>query len=238
MKKCKFCQSEIDEKAKVCPICKRTLGGKGCLTAFLIVVGVMIVLGIIGAIVGGGTQSTVATPMSKIAKLLDVTNEQATEISDILAQCGIEEISSVDKVQDLDNFKNYQITYKGTPISFTLDENMKVNSVYFIGNALYESGSVIAQISDYRITQDEKSDLIVYCKTAVEKILKSPSTAKFPWSFDEWKMKKNPNEIVIQCYVDSQNSFGATVRSEFQFILTSDGKTITSFIFDGNELMK
>lgn len=36
-KKCKYCQSEIDQKAKVCPVCKRTIKGHGCLVAILIV---------------------------------------------------------------------------------------------------------------------------------------------------------------------------------------------------------
>lgn len=35
-KKCKFCQSEIDKKAKVCPVCKRTLKGHGCLVSILV----------------------------------------------------------------------------------------------------------------------------------------------------------------------------------------------------------
>ncbi|MBS5166279.1 MAG: DUF3862 domain-containing protein [Butyricicoccus pullicaecorum] len=43
MKKCKFCQSEIDKKAKVCPVCKRTLKGHhGCLAgaiAFVLIIG-------------------------------------------------------------------------------------------------------------------------------------------------------------------------------------------------------
>lgn len=36
MKKCKYCQSEIDKKAKVCPVCKRSLKGHGCLIAILV----------------------------------------------------------------------------------------------------------------------------------------------------------------------------------------------------------
>lgn len=41
-KKCKHCQSEIDKKAKVCPVCKRAQKKVGCLTfivAFVIVIG-------------------------------------------------------------------------------------------------------------------------------------------------------------------------------------------------------
>lgn len=46
MKKCKHCQSEIDDKAKICPNCKKKQGGVG--KTILIVVGVIVALGIIG----------------------------------------------------------------------------------------------------------------------------------------------------------------------------------------------
>lgn len=42
MKKCKFCQTDIPQKAKVCPNCKRVVKSHGCLTvllAFIIVIG-------------------------------------------------------------------------------------------------------------------------------------------------------------------------------------------------------
>ena len=53
-KKCKYCQSDIPKKAKVCPVCKKKQGGRGCLIA----VGVVVALGIIGAVAGGGGSSS------------------------------------------------------------------------------------------------------------------------------------------------------------------------------------
>ena len=49
MKKCKYCQTEIDKKAKVCPNCKK----KQSHLVRWIILGVLAVI-IIGAIVGGG----------------------------------------------------------------------------------------------------------------------------------------------------------------------------------------
>ncbi len=46
MKKCKHCQSEIDDKAKICPNCKKKQGSIG--KTVLIIVGVIVALGIIG----------------------------------------------------------------------------------------------------------------------------------------------------------------------------------------------
>lgn len=46
MKKCKHCQTEIDDKAKICPNCKKKQGSVG--KTVLIVVGVIVALGVIG----------------------------------------------------------------------------------------------------------------------------------------------------------------------------------------------
>lgn len=53
----------------------------------------------------------------------------------------------------------------------------------------------------------------------ITSILKSPSTAKYPGSFfnplEGWEMGKKGNIISLKSYVDSQNSFGAMLRSNF-----------------------
>jgi hypothetical protein len=69
------------------------------------------------------------------------------------------------------------------------------------------------------------------------KHLKITFTAKFP-NILHWAFAKNPDRILVQAYVDSQNSFGATTRSEFQVTFTSDGNDVTSLIVDGVEYMK
>ena len=46
MKKCKHRQTEIDDKAKICPNCKKKQGGIG--KTVLIIIGVIVVIGIIG----------------------------------------------------------------------------------------------------------------------------------------------------------------------------------------------
>lgn len=86
------------------------------------------------------------------------------------------------------------------------------------------------------IVDNAKSDLQIACQKAVEAILKSPSTAKFP-NILKWNFWKQKDGIYVQSYVDADNSFGAETRSEFQFILDDD-YTIKSFIFDGEELIK
>ncbi|MFW2500382.1 hypothetical protein [Clostridium diolis] len=68
-----------------------------------------------------------------------------------------------------------------------------------------------------------QTNAITYSKMTVQDLLKSPSTAKFPSSafqgeeYKEFLLKDEPDNQTwyIQSYVDSQNSFGAIVRSKW-----------------------
>lgn len=54
MKKCKYCKTEIDDKAKICPNCKKKQGPKIGLIIFLIIIGIFI----IGLASGGDSEDT------------------------------------------------------------------------------------------------------------------------------------------------------------------------------------
>ena len=82
-----------------------------------------------------------------------------------------------------------------------------------------------------------------YCKDSIDKILKSPSSAEYPDSFlkplKDWNMTKVNNLITVSSYVDSQNSFGAMIRSNFviQIKMQDDGSgNITYIQFDGKTI--
>ena len=70
------------------------------------------------------------------------------------------------------------------------------------------------------ITSAERAQLQSIAKEVVLNYLKSPSTAEFPGSFfnpyEGWGFTKNDaNNFEVSGYVDSQNSFGAMLRSDF-----------------------
>lgn len=54
----------------------------------------------------------------------------------------------------------------------------------------------------------------IISQDCVKNKLKSPSTADFP--FSDYKSEVDSNNYIIQSYVDSQNGFGATIRSDWQ----------------------
>lgn len=67
-----------------------------------------------------------------------------------------------------------------------------------------------------------------YAEDFVEKQLKSPSTAKFPKVVekDSHITELGNNRYKINSWVDSQNSFGATIRTRFSCIIIFDGDMV------------
>jgi hypothetical protein len=55
MKKCKYCKSEIDEEAIVCPVCKRNQNQRRNINMIIIIIGIAFILFII-SLVGKDTE--------------------------------------------------------------------------------------------------------------------------------------------------------------------------------------
>ncbi len=208
---------------------------KGCLT-YLVAVILFLTFITLWAVLSENSPH-----QSKLEKVTGVNADQAEQIESILKKCDIERIDSIEADESLNDMnakdeKGYRISADGIDnIILYLKSSNKVNMIRYADNNLYAKGKVISTMSDYTFTVDEESTLQIKCQNAVKEVLKSPSTAKFP-NITKWGFSKDKGEITIQSYVDSQNSFGATIRSDFQFILSKNG-TIKSFIFDGEELI-
>lgn len=72
MKKCKYCQSEIDDKAKICPHCQKRQKGMGG----VILLGIIVVIIVIAIATSGGT-----TPTSSNNSGTKITKENYEKIS-------------------------------------------------------------------------------------------------------------------------------------------------------------
>lgn len=68
---------------------------------------------------------------------------------------------------------------------------------------------------------DDSSGAWVFMQGFVEKRLKSPSTASFPWftAISESVIPLGDDRYRVSSYVDAQNAFGATVRTQFTGII-------------------
>lgn len=218
--------------------------GHGCLTTFIILFFIFAFCTALFTGIKGNMDNPNKYNNSMTAKYIEVSSEESKLIDTILNDCGISKVQDIEHDELLDNAYGEGSTGYRIKINSNLDNIIMylnpddtVHSIKYAGYELYANNSIIATIQDYTFTSDEKSELMIKCQSKVEEILKSPSTAKFP-NILEWGFKKEKNIVIVQGYVDSQNGFGAEIRSKFQFIIDTDTNTIQSFIFDGQELIQ
>ena len=77
-----------------------------------------------------------------------------------------------------------------------------------------------AIIYGFRLTGPTKADAIADAQSHISELLISPSTAKFAWDSNVTRIGKNGYEV--NTHVDSQNAFGAEVRSKWVVLLEYD----------------
>lgn len=164
-----------------------------------------------------------------------VDEEESKKILEILEDSGVTHITEANfEKSDGEGIDVYELPVDYGTVYITLKDK-KLSDIKFEENYLYKKNKIVANVSDFVVTKKEKRNLITVYTEVVKKSLKSPSSAKFP-ADGKWFVWKQDGKTYIQAYVDADNSFGANLRSEFQFII-EDGKTI-SYIFDGKELLE
>lgn len=70
-------------------------------------------------------------------------------------------------------------------------------------------------------------DIWVYTQYVVKQHLKSPKSADFP-SINNATITRRSDSIIVQSYVDAENSFGANIRSNFTVVLSADAQKALS----------
>lgn len=216
----------------------KTKKGHGCL------IGIIVFIIFVGAITFGIIQ-TINHPelyeeKSKVEEAVGCSQEEADSIEDVLKKCDITDYQDVKADEGLNgawkkNDKGFRIEIQdGMEVLMWLNKNNKVIILKYGENMLYKKGKAKAKLTDYVLSSEEVTQWKVECQSQVKAMLKSPSSAKF----GGWKYGKNKKQIIVQGYVDAENSFGTEIRSQFQFKINRKTEAITSFIFDGQELMQ
>lgn len=157
---------------------------------------------------------------------------------------GFTELSSIEKVDDTLNYKINANEYElmVTEISDTDFRVIIPNSDY----VFYENGSVsmtFKDFSDRQIDINDRGAYYIMAQEIVKSGLKNPSSADFPsitFHSEDIAMQKKGDLVVVQSYVDAENSFGGTVRSNWtvQFMvidMDSFSCEPTYISIDGNE---
>ncbi|MEK5331561.1 hypothetical protein [Lysinibacillus sp. FSL W8-0992] len=214
---------------------------KGCL--IFIVAAIVVIIGTIILVsnMAKNPEKYNTAPKDKITRELNITSEQGGVVIKTLASVGINEDVTIKHDEVLDNAhfegeKGYRLSNRdASNIILYMNTDGSIYNIRYGDNDLYTKDKVISKLNEYIVTSMEKAQLQTRCEKALKSILKAPSTAKFAGGSD-WKIWKENGQTVVQSYVDSQNGFGAMIRSEFQFIIENDN--VVSLIMDGKEYMK
>lgn len=223
-------QSKVDKKKKI---------------AMWIGYAFLVFLGIIGQTAGNGTNGEKAAETKKETIVEEKNVNKAEEnIKTALKEIGIEKDYKIERDESLDglaeeNTKGYRVktefSQQGIPVYVNADET--VYSIRYADKDYYLKGKVIDNIKSDTMTRSEMYNYKNQLEERIKSILKSPATAKFP-NISDWNFSKKSNVVTIQSYVDSQNSFGALLRAEFKVQYDEKKGEFTSFVFDGEELIK
>lgn len=169
-------------------------------------------------------KETVTTAEDKevgaFTSISNLTNDEAKTIINDLKSVGVKEVEKVSVVgnqSDAVGGASFNISYKGYTVTLIVI-NKKTDSIYSGDITLFENGKVVNDINDYIFDTADEGKFIYYAEEYVKQCLISPSTAKFPGLVlerNEWKVSRKKDVVTINSYVDSQNGFGAMLRSNF-----------------------
>lgn len=167
------------------------------------------------------TDPKIDSNIKLIIDKIGLTNSEAEKVFDDLKSVGFTSISSIDVGvgTGIDDLQSYIVVCDGINAILTIEKRI----TYYIGSGsvdLYNNtkGGVLNQITDYTLTSIESTSFMMKAEDYVKKGLKSPSTAKFPgkiFEANEWSVGRKKDLVQVKSYVDSQNGFGAMIRSEF-----------------------
>jgi hypothetical protein len=105
---------------------------------------------------------------------------------------------------------------------------------------LVKDGEVIGNVQNNLVSEDQRIDVIAQSQFWVEQCLVSPSSAEYQ-RLSDWTILRDQSNyvIVVKSWVDAENSFGASLRNEFEihFEPTGDSFNVKSFIFNGEQII-
>jgi len=143
----------------------------------------------------------------------------------------VKEIGYFEKTDIGTGEKAFLMGYNEVSLTVSIGQNNDVSNITSGGFIFYQNGALNYTIQERVLSYDEKGMLMVWTKDAVINNLKSPSTADFA-PLEDWKFGKEGQIYKVYAYVDSQNSYGAQIRTEFVLTYQWDGGTGEATITD------
>lgn len=150
---------------------------------------------------------------NKLAKDLKLSKEQSAKIYRILANCGVNDIDYIEKMDGTDLTGYFvHISNANNPVRLGLTANKDIDMVIYDAWVLYEDGVQKANLNDYAISSEDMLTLRVASMQNVRKYLTKPETAKFD---DDWKATKLDNAFNLSSTVKYKNDLNQELKSSF-----------------------
>lgn len=113
-------------------------------------------------------------------------------------------------------------------VKIRFDADYKVCRIYAGDTDIYNDGAVVGDVNDILVSSMQYATLCNSAQSDVSNYLKSPATSVFPDVLgDDWTVVRDSDYFYVKSYVDSQNGFGATLRTNFICRYTWDGVDYT-----------
>lgn len=173
----------------------------------------------------------------KILKATKLDKKMASKAYAILVNCGVSDISWIEKFDAMDNAYFIHIENISEPIKVSFKNN-EIDYIFYDTWNLYKEGKYDGKLSDYSVTINDKFYLKKLSKDNINMILKYPKNSKY--NENSWKISKFYNEYGVSCNVDAPNAFG--MFTSYNFFLSykkENGKFIlVSMKCNGEELIQ
>ena len=132
---------------------------------------------------------------------------------------GFEDVSFGEKIGETLNYKIKADGYDLVATDVGDDFRVFIPDTSYV---FYEDSNIVMtkkQFEDKIVSRDEASVYYIMAQDIIYSCLKDPSSADFPslnFSPEDIGFKKNGDLVLVQSYVDANNSFGATMRSKWE----------------------
>lgn len=230
-KVCPSCKAEIPKNAKLCPHCAAKQPKKfpvviaAAAAVFLLAVGLSVSVFVFHFPIDPPFELPFGKALSEteLGQTMEVTSKQEEAILAIFEQCGIYAVREVKRLVSDDESATYAINdaetvhFSDTKDAIIVELSNKdktVQSIDFQKHAVYRSGTVVAQATDFYLSSAERDNYLSMCLTAVNARLPLPETASYP-AKSAWSYTTDGNKVTVESTVTTKDSNGTPVTQAF-----------------------
>lgn len=165
-------------------------------------------------------------PEQADADLVGYPLDQYLNMKQTMLDCGFDE-TTIRLVKAIGTNEAY-CNWGKSVVKIRFDADYKVCRIYAGDTDIYNDGTVVGYVNDILVSSMQYVTLCNSAQSDVSNYLKSPSTAVYPdVSGDDWTVVRDSDYFYVKSYVDSQNGFGAMLRTTFICRYTWDGVDYT-----------